>query len=269
MLRVVAVFRLLLGVEVVEIAEEFVEAVVGRQEFVLVAEMVLAELAGHVAERLEVVRRSSGLPCGCPGPPPAGRPWTARPERQLASDERGTPGGTALLRVVGHELAAFPGKPVDVRRAVADDAAVIGADIPETDVIPHDDEDVGFLPGRLRGGGSAGEAEHERDDCCQCEHTSQRLHVIPLSDEWLIEPGGFRSRARPSAGWYPSYRSYINLGRTLAVIRSYRRDFQAMVPAVAAQDSTEFPTRGHHSTVRPDNDRGCRGKIGQMAAFCL
>ena len=53
MLQVVAVFRLLLSVEVVEIAEEFVEAVVGRREFVLVAEMVLAELAGHVAERLE------------------------------------------------------------------------------------------------------------------------------------------------------------------------------------------------------------------------
>ena len=51
--RIVRVLRLLFGVEVVEIAEEFVEAVHRRQELVLVAEMVLAELAGRVAERLQ------------------------------------------------------------------------------------------------------------------------------------------------------------------------------------------------------------------------
>ena len=45
--------RLILGVQVIEVAEELVEAVNGRQEFVAVAEMVLAELAGRVALRLE------------------------------------------------------------------------------------------------------------------------------------------------------------------------------------------------------------------------
>ena len=45
--------RLLLGVEVVERAEELVEAVRRGQMFVAVAEMVLAELAGDVALRLE------------------------------------------------------------------------------------------------------------------------------------------------------------------------------------------------------------------------
>ena len=55
--------RLLLGVEVVEVAEELVEAVDGRQELVQVAEVVLAELAGGVAERLEQLgdRRVLGL----------------------------------------------------------------------------------------------------------------------------------------------------------------------------------------------------------------
>ena len=52
-LRDSPVFRLLLGIEVIEVAEELVEAVYGRQKFVAVAEMVLAELAGGVAERLE------------------------------------------------------------------------------------------------------------------------------------------------------------------------------------------------------------------------
>ena len=54
-LRVVGVLRLLLGVEVVEIAEEFVEPVDRRQELVAVAQVVLAELAGHVVVRLEQV----------------------------------------------------------------------------------------------------------------------------------------------------------------------------------------------------------------------
>ena len=45
--------RLLLRVQVVEVAEELVEAVVRRQHLVAVAEVVLAELAGHVALRLE------------------------------------------------------------------------------------------------------------------------------------------------------------------------------------------------------------------------
>ena len=39
----------LLGVEVVEIAEEFVKAVIGRQHLVQVAQMILAVLRGHVA----------------------------------------------------------------------------------------------------------------------------------------------------------------------------------------------------------------------------
>ena len=52
-LRLVGPLRLLLGVEVVEVAEELVEAVLGRQILVAVAEVVLAELTGRVAERLE------------------------------------------------------------------------------------------------------------------------------------------------------------------------------------------------------------------------
>ncbi len=45
--------RLVLGIEVVKIAKELVEAMNGGQELVAVTEMVLAELPGHVAQRLE------------------------------------------------------------------------------------------------------------------------------------------------------------------------------------------------------------------------
>ena len=71
--RVGALLRLLLGVEVVEVAEELVEAVDGRQVLVAVAEVVLAELAGGVAERLEQLGdgrcRSFCSPTGAPGTP--------------------------------------------------------------------------------------------------------------------------------------------------------------------------------------------------------
>ncbi len=50
-LRIVGILRLLFGVEVIEIAEEFIEAMHRRQMLVAVAQMVLAELAGGVAER--------------------------------------------------------------------------------------------------------------------------------------------------------------------------------------------------------------------------
>ena len=52
-LGIVGELRLLLGVQVIEVAEELVEAVHGRQVLVAIAEVVLAELAGRVAERLE------------------------------------------------------------------------------------------------------------------------------------------------------------------------------------------------------------------------
>ena len=49
--RIVGILRLLFGVEVIEIAEELVEAVDRRQVPVAVAEMILAELAGGIAKR--------------------------------------------------------------------------------------------------------------------------------------------------------------------------------------------------------------------------
>ena len=96
LLRVVGVLRLLLGVEVVEIAEELVEAVDRRQELVAVAEMVLAELAGRVALRLEQFGEVGSS---------ARQPFLgarqadlqeAGAERALAGDERRAAGGAAI-----------------------------------------------------------------------------------------------------------------------------------------------------------------------------
>src|SRR5262249_6028772 len=52
-LRVVSVLRFILGIEMVEIAEELIEAVYGGQEFTAIAKMVLAKLSGRVSLRFQ------------------------------------------------------------------------------------------------------------------------------------------------------------------------------------------------------------------------
>src|SRR4029450_5878435 len=59
-LGIVGALRFLFGVEVVKVAEEFIEAVLGRQIFIAVAEVVLPKLTGGVAERLERLRDGDG-----------------------------------------------------------------------------------------------------------------------------------------------------------------------------------------------------------------
>ena len=50
---IIPLLRFFLGIEVIQVAEELIEAVHRRQMLILVAEVVLAELAGAVAEGLE------------------------------------------------------------------------------------------------------------------------------------------------------------------------------------------------------------------------
>ena len=56
--------RLLLGVEVIEIAIPLVEAMDSGQELIAVAQVVLAELGGRIALRFQTPRPASGLPSG-------------------------------------------------------------------------------------------------------------------------------------------------------------------------------------------------------------
>src|SRR5262249_2520984 len=126
----------------VEIAEELVEAVNGGEKLVAVAEVVLAELAGGVSLRLEqigerrILLRQSLLGAGQADLQQAGA------EAALPRDERGAPGRAGLLGVEGGEDRAFLGDAIDVGRAVAHHAAVVGADVPVADVVAEDDEDV-------------------------------------------------------------------------------------------------------------------------------
>ena len=148
-LRIVAVRRVLHRIQVVEVAEELIEAVHRRQELVEVAQMVLAELAGGVAHRLE--RRGDGRRLGRHADRRAGLAdgGQAGADRQLAGDEVGATGRAARLGVVVGEAHALGGKLVEVRRLPGHDALVVGADIEPADVVAHDDDDVRWFGGRL------------------------------------------------------------------------------------------------------------------------
>ena len=132
-------------VEVIEVAPEFLEAVRGRQRVGVVAEMVLAELAGVVAEIVQEPgeRRRAGPQVGRA----AGklRRDHAGAQRMHAGEEGVAPGRAALLGVVGHEHRAFVADAVDVGRFADHQAAVVDARLHPADVVAHDEQDVGLV----------------------------------------------------------------------------------------------------------------------------
>jgi len=120
------------------------------QILVAIAKMIFADLRRRVAVGLEQFGDCRILVLQA-----LFRRWhadfqQAGTEGCLSEDERGTPCRAGLLRVVVGEQRAFLGDAVDVRRASAHHAAMVGADIPDAHVVGHDDDNVGFLGGRLR-----------------------------------------------------------------------------------------------------------------------
>ena len=110
--------------------------------FVAVAEVVLAELAGGVAQRLEQLGDGRVFLLQADRGARHADLGEAGADRVLAGDEAGAPGGAALLRVVVGEGRALLRDAVDVGRAVAHHAAAEVADVPDADVVAPEDEDV-------------------------------------------------------------------------------------------------------------------------------
>jgi len=132
-------------VQVVQVAPELVEAVRRRQRVGVIAQVVLAELAGVVAEVAQEPRerRSSRLQVGR-----AARQLRrdhAGAERIHAGEEGVAPRRAALLGVVMHEDRAFVPDAVDVGRLAHHQAAVVDARLHPADVIAHDEQDVRLL----------------------------------------------------------------------------------------------------------------------------
>jgi len=144
-LRKVVLLGVLAGVQMVENPEELVETVHRRQVLVAIAQVVLAELAGRIAQRLEHLgqRRVLGLQTDLrPGQPDRRQP---HPDRVLAGNEGRPTGRAGRFGIVIHEDHALIGNAVDVGRRTAHHAPVIRRDVPHPDVIAPDDQDVRTL----------------------------------------------------------------------------------------------------------------------------
>ena len=184
--------HLLHRVQVVEIAPVLLEAVRRRQGRGVVAQVVLAELAGGVAEIEQELgeRRGAGPQIGRA----AGqlRRDHARAQRIHAGEEGIAPGGAALHGDVVHEDRALVPDAVDVGRFPDHQAAVVDARLHPADVVAHDEQDVGLALGP----GSAGHSEHDRQG--QRQH-SPRQSSLPVSHARALRPRrcGVPDRRRP------------------------------------------------------------------------
>ena len=134
----------------IQVAPEFLEAVRGRQRVGVIAEMVLAELAGVVAEIEQELgeRRGAGPQIGRA----AGqlRRNHAGAQRMHAGEEGVAAGGAALLGIVVREDRAFIADAIDVGRLADHQAAMVDARLVQADVVAHDEEDVGLLGRAVR-----------------------------------------------------------------------------------------------------------------------
>ena len=134
--------HLLHRVQVIEVAPEFLEPVRRRQRIRMIAEVVLAELAGGVAEVEQELGEARRAGAQIRNRARQLRQDHARAVRVHAGDERAAPGGATRLGVVVHEHAAFVGDAIDVRRFADHQAAVIAARLHPADVVAHDEQDV-------------------------------------------------------------------------------------------------------------------------------
>src|SRR5258708_36710976 len=106
-LRIVGMRRIFHRIEVIQVAEELVEAMHRRQKLVLVAKVVLAELPSGVAHSFQRGGDGDGLrgyAYGCAGLTNRGH---AGADRALTRDEVGAPRRATRLRVVVVEDHAF------------------------------------------------------------------------------------------------------------------------------------------------------------------
>jgi hypothetical protein len=154
--------RFVFSIQMIEVAEELVEAVHGGQELVAITKMILAELPCCVALRFQ--QFSDGRIFGGQAFLCRGQTYFEQPGTQgtLPGDKGGAASGARLLAVIVGEDRALVGNAVDVGRAVAHHAAIVGADVPVADVIAHDDKDVGFLLLRRRGCDHCGSKRREQ-----------------------------------------------------------------------------------------------------------
>src|SRR5262249_57970321 len=106
-LRIVDILRLLLCVEVVKIAKELIEAVLGREKFIFVAKMIFSELSGRVTQRFKQFRDRRIFRAQADVGTRQANLGQSRSDRRLPSNERCASRSAALLSIPAAEHRAF------------------------------------------------------------------------------------------------------------------------------------------------------------------
>jgi hypothetical protein len=144
---IVGLLRILFGVEMVEVPEEFIEAMIRRQHMVQVTEVVLAELPGGIALIFEERRNGHAFVRHAyrrGGNPDLGQ---AGAIHTLPRDEGRSARRAGLLAVGIGEQHAFLGDAIDVRRAIAHQPMCVATQIRLADVIAPDHQNIGLVDG--------------------------------------------------------------------------------------------------------------------------
>ena len=106
-LRIIGMTRILHRVEVIQVPEEFIEAVDRGQELVQIAQVILPELAGRIAHRLQHRRDRGCLFRHADRRPRLPDCRQTGADRDLAGDEVGASRRAARLGVVVGEARAL------------------------------------------------------------------------------------------------------------------------------------------------------------------
>jgi len=157
--RIRLVERILHGIEVIEVAEELIEAVQRGQVRVEVTKVVLTKLPRGVTH---ILQHGGNRGSFIRHPDLRARlsdRGNAGADRQFTGDKVGPAGRATGLGIVVGEYHTLGGQLVDVGRTPGHQAPVVRADVPHTDVVTHDDDDVGFLILRRGRSNKRGEAQ--------------------------------------------------------------------------------------------------------------
>ena len=125
--------------------------------------MVFAELAGRIALRLERGGDGAGFRRQTRGRARLADRGHAGADGQFAGDEIRATRRAARFGVIVGEQHAVLGHLVEVGRRAGHHAAAVSADIPHTNVIAHDEQDVGFFIRGVCGNGGAHQRRRGRE----------------------------------------------------------------------------------------------------------
>ncbi len=132
----------------VQVAEKFIEAVVGGQVFIPVTQVVLAELAGSVTQGLEQGGDSGVLVGHAFFRPRQAHLGEAGAQGVLPCDKAGAARSAALVTVGVGEDDAIGSDLVDIGCLVTHAAHIVGADVVGADIVAPDNQDIGFFRGQ-------------------------------------------------------------------------------------------------------------------------